>query len=200
MALNLLGRDCRPSQSNRSASRSHQRRPHTTAETFGSAAKRFAESAHGIGVQVRDAKAFADQAGAAAVEASSNVDRLRDSSAAIRQCGRFDLEDPTLLALNATIEAARAGAAGRGFAVVATEVKALAVQTQNAREEIRQKIEALQQDAAASFKAVYGISKTVDAIRPVFENVTTALSDQNDVTADMARNADPPRSSLNYVL
>src|ERR1700761_6111516 len=117
----------------------------STATTFSQAADKFTHSAEGIGSQVRDASKLADQASAAAREASLNVDRLRESSAPIGNVVNLIAQiakQTTLLALNSTIEAARAGVAGRGFAVVASEVKALEVQTQDATEEIKKKIEA----------------------------------------------------------
>ena len=164
----------------------------STATTFSLAADKFTQSAQGIGAQVRDAATLADQASAAAREASANVDRLRESSAAIGNVVNLIAQiarQTTLLALNSTIEAARAGEAGRGFAVVATEVKALAVQTQNATEEITKKIEALQRDAAGSVDAVHRISQAIEAIRPVFENVNGAVAEQNATTGEMADNA-----------
>jgi methyl-accepting chemotaxis protein len=163
-----------------------------TATSFSQAADKFTLSAQGIGAQVRDAGKLADQASAAAREASLNVDRLRDSSAAIGNVVNLIAQiakQTTLLALNSTIEAARAGAAGRGFAVVASEVKALAVQTQNATEEITKKIEALQKDAAGSVDAVHRISQAIEAIRPVFENVNGAVAEQNETTSEMSDNA-----------
>ena len=163
-----------------------------TATTFSQAADKFTQSAQGIGSQVRDAGKLADQASDAAREASANVDRLRESSAAIGNVVNLIAQiarQTTLLALNSTIEAARAGEAGRGFAVVATEVKALAVQTQNATEEITKKIEALQSDAAGSVDAVHRISQAIEAIRPVFENVNGAVAEQNATTGEMADNA-----------
>ena len=162
----------------------------STATTFSQAAEKFTHSAQGIGAQVRDASKLADQASAAAHEASLNVDRLRESSAAIGNVVNLIAQiakQTTLLALNSTIEAARAGVAGRGFAVVASEVKALAVQTQNATEEIKQKIDALQKDAAGSVDAVHRISKAIEAIRPVFEHVNSAVAEQNETTSDMSR-------------
>jgi methyl-accepting chemotaxis protein len=163
-----------------------------TATTFSHAADKFTRSAQGIGSQVRDAGKLADQAGDAAREASANVDRLRESSAAIGNVVNLIAQiarQTSLLALNSTIEAARAGEAGRGFAVVATEVKALAVQTQNATKEITKKIEALQRDAAGSVDAVHRISQAIEAIRPVFENVNGAVAEQNATTGEMADNA-----------
>jgi len=163
-----------------------------TATTFAQAAERFTQSAQGIGSQVRDAGKLADQASAAAREARANVDRLRESSAAIGNVVNLIAQiarQTTLLALNSTIEAARAGDAGRGFAVVATEVKALAVQTQNATEEITKKIEALQKDAAGSADAVHRISQAIEAIRPVFENVNGAVAEQSATTGEMSENA-----------
>jgi methyl-accepting chemotaxis protein len=162
----------------------------TTATSFSQAADKFTLSAQGIGSQVRDASKLADQASSAAREASLNVDRLRDSSAAIGVNLIAQIaKQTTLLALNSTIEAARAGAAGRGFAVVASEVKALAVQTQNATEEITRKIDALQKDAAGSVDAVHRISQAIEAIRPVFENVNGAVAEQNETTSAMSDNA-----------
>ena len=163
-----------------------------TATTFSHAADKFTQSAQGIGSQVRDAGKLADQASDAAREASANVDRLRESSAAIGNVVNLIAQiarQTTLLALNSTIEAARAGEAGRGFAVVATEVKALAVQTQHATEEITKKIEALQRDAAGSVDAVHRITQAIEAIRPVFEHVNGAVAEQNATTGEMADNA-----------
>jgi methyl-accepting chemotaxis protein len=163
-----------------------------TATTFAQTAEKFTRSAEGIGTQVRDAGKLADQASAAAHEARTNVDRLRESSAAIGNVVNLIAQiarQTTLLALNSTIEAARAGEAGRGFAVVATEVKALAVQTQNATEEITRKIEALQKDAAGSAEAVHRISQAIEAIRPVFDNVNGAVAEQNRTTGEMSDNA-----------
>jgi methyl-accepting chemotaxis protein len=164
----------------------------STAASFSQAADKFTHSAQGIASQVRHASKLADQANAAAHEASLNVDRLRESSAAIGNVVNLIAQiakQTTLLALNSTIEAARAGAAGRGFAVVASEVKALAVQTQSATEEITKKIEALQRDAAGSVDAVHRISQAIDAIRPVFENVNRAVAQQNETTSEVSDNA-----------
>jgi methyl-accepting chemotaxis protein len=163
-----------------------------TATTFSQAADNFTHSAQGIGSQVRDASRLADEASAAAQEAGLNMDRLRESSAAIGNVVNLIAQiarQTTLLALNSTIEAARAGEAGRGFAVVASEVKALAVQTQNATKEITLKIDALQKDAAGSADAVQRISQAIEAIRPVFENVNGAVAEQNETTGHMSDNA-----------
>lgn len=164
----------------------------STATTFARAADKFTHSAQHIDAQVRNASQLADDAGAAAQEASVNVDRLRESSAAIGNVVNLIAQiarQTTMLALNATIEAARAGASGRGFSVVATEVKALAVQTQGATEEIKRKIDALQRDAASSIDAVHRISTAIEAIRPVFANVNGAVAEQSATTGEMSHNA-----------
>lgn len=164
----------------------------SNASSFAHAADKFTQSAQGIGAQVREAGKLADQASAAAQEARANVDRLRESSAAIGNVVNLIAQiarQTTLLALNSTIEAARAGAAGKGFAVVATEVKALAVQTQGATEEISRKIDALQRDAAGSADAVHRISQAIEAIRPVFDTVNGAVAEQNATTSEVSGNA-----------
>lgn len=162
------------------------------AEAVASATVELARASGEIDKQVRVAGSLTDDAGEAALAANSSVDGLKSSSAEIGKVVNLIANiarQTNLLALNATIEAARAGAAGRGFAVVAAEVKALSVQTQHATEEIKRKIDMLQNDAAVSIDAVHRISEATNAVRPVFSNIAAAIENQVKTTDGLSRNA-----------
>jgi methyl-accepting chemotaxis protein len=92
-----------------------------------------------------------------------------------------------LLALNATIEAARAGEAGKGFAIVASEVKALARQTADATDEIRNQVGAIQQEATAALKSISGVTRTVTDISELVTAVAAATEEQTAATEEISR-------------
>jgi hypothetical protein len=93
-----------------------------------------------------------------------------------------------LLALNATIEAARAGEAGRGFAVVASEVKALAVQTAKATEDIAGHILAVQNSTSGAVDAIRQIAARMQVINQHTSAVAAAVEQQSAATGEISHN------------
>ena len=93
-----------------------------------------------------------------------------------------------LLALNATIEAARAGEAGRGFAVVASEVKALAIQTAKATEEISSQIAEVQLATKRAVDNVGAITAVMSDIDSFTASIARAMSQQNTAALEISEN------------
>ncbi len=127
----------------------------------------------------------------AARVASTAVDAAIDTNHTVQRLGASSLEignvvkvitsiaqQTNLLALNATIEAARAGESGKGFAVVANEVKELARETAIATEDISVRIDAIQTDTQCAVTAIEGISKIIEEISGIQDNIATAVEEQ----------------------
>jgi PAS domain S-box-containing protein len=93
-----------------------------------------------------------------------------------------------LLALNAAIEAARAGTAGKGFAVVASEVKALAVQTAKATEDIASQIAAVQSSTHSAVRAIGSISGRMQQIQHFTAAIASAVEQQYASTSEISNN------------
>lgn len=122
------------------------------------------------------ASSWVDELGIAAREISKVLGTISDIS-----------DQVDLLALNATIEAARAGEAGKGFAVVASEIKDLAKQTSEAANQIRDRIEGIQNTTRATVREIEGINAVVGENSDIVNTIATAVEEQSVMASEIAK-------------
>jgi methyl-accepting chemotaxis protein len=169
------------------------------AEQINHSVSTVASSAEEMTASIRE---IAEQTSKAAHIATSAVEVARSTNQTITKLGVSSTEignvikvitsiaeQTNLLALNATIEAARAGEAGKGFAVVASEVKELAKQTGIATEEIRTKIESIQQDSDQAVHAIQRITEIIDQINQIQGVVASSVEEQAATMNEISNNS-----------
>ncbi len=127
-------------------------------------------------------------------DAQSAAEKINRLGASAQEIGKVtaaitDISEQTnLLALNATIEAARAGDAGKGFAVVANEIKELAHQTATATEDIRSKIEEIQNATGLTVEEIARVTDIICEVNDIVSTVTSAIDNQSSSTREIAGN------------
>ena len=181
----------------------------TSNEAFGSvevAATATDELAKSIAEINRQLFRASEVVKAAATEAQSSNNDIADLAQAAQKIDdvvkliQSVAGQTNLLALNATIEAARAGAAGKGFAVVASEVKALAVQTGKATDDIAAQIAAVQSSTRSAVGAIGNITGRMQEISQLTAAIATSLEQQNSATREISVNVGAAASGTKSVV
>jgi methyl-accepting chemotaxis protein len=163
----------------------------TNVQTVAAAADQLGESVQTITAQLQEATSVVQRASVMAGDANATIGALASAAQHIDEVVGFirNIAGQTnLLALNATIEAARAGETGRGFAVVASEVKALAIQTAKATEEISSQIAEVQVATKRTVDNVGAITAVMADIDSFTVAIARAMSQQNMAAIEISEN------------
>ncbi|MBF0572517.1 MAG: methyl-accepting chemotaxis protein [Desulfamplus sp.] len=155
------------------------------------ASEQMASTISEITKNAEKARGISEKAFTQAKETSQQVETLGKAAFDINKVTEAinEISEQTnLLALNATIEAARAGEAGKGFAVVANEIKALARQTAEATQDIKNKIEAIQNTTKSSVAKINSITEVVEDIHNIISTIAAAVEEQSVTTSEISSN------------
>ena len=142
------------------------------------------------------------EAVAKAEGATAKVNELGEAAKAISKVTEVisEISEQTnLLALNATIEAARAGEAGKGFAVVASEIKQLALQTAEATQDIRTRIEGIQNSTADTVTEIKAVADIIENVNDIVSTIAAAVEEQSATTKEIADNMGQASGGLQEV-
>lgn len=153
-------------------------------------AETIAQSVNDVTVSIAQSEALTGNVAKEATAALQRAEALAANARAIQgftQSISAIASQTNLLALNATIEAARAGAAGRGFSVVAGEVKALALQTEQATREITSQIGQILHDTTDLFSAIEAIEGAVSALDRQNQSIAAIVLRQQETKAQIAQ-------------
>jgi methyl-accepting chemotaxis protein len=143
----------------------------------------------------RAAEDALDEMDALERQAAETVEQMDDLDEQVRAIGDVaDLiaeiaEQTNMLALNANIEAATAGGDGEGFAVVADEVKQLAEETQDATDDIADRIRAVQGQTEQTVDSMDAMREAVGEASATVEEVRSAIDDIVDRIEETDQNA-----------
>lgn len=171
-------------------------------ESVAAAAEELSASIAEVTQQIQGSSTMASQADERAKSVRTVVGNLGAAAQEIGQVVQLinDISEQTnLLALNATIEAARAGEAGKGFAVVASEVKSLAAQTAQATDDIRERIQAIQDAAATSSASIEDVTRAVGEISQTSAAIAAAAEEQSASTREISSSVSQAATSARSV-
>ena len=155
------------------------------------AAEEMSSTISEIASNTEKTRSITDSAVAKSKKASEQIHEL---GTAAKEVGKVTesiteiSEQTNLLALNATIEAARAGEAGKGFAVVANEIKDLAKQTAEATNEIKGKINKIQEATQGAVADITDITEVINEVNEMVAVVSVKVEEQASGTQEIADN------------
>lgn len=175
----------------------------TTVEEIRKTAEAADERSREMSKGAQASKAAADEALAAVAHGTAAMQQIRSevesiaqnilqlSEKSIRigeivQSVNAIAEQSNLLAVNASIEAAKAAEHGRGFSVVASEVKALALQSKEATEQIRSILGEIQKSSNRAVMITEQGVKRVEEGSSLIEELGRAIKNLGEVVDESA--------------